>query len=386
MYAMCIVRAVNGLVESSQQGYFAASVMTLANRIGLPSWFVDLRHDSTHSALPSINLLRSASRSLLLWCRETYWDQQHIYLENLSYRCLNFNSDESQNTGNYSAKEILENSNGFDVLFAHESTFLSNILLPLFHDHLRNSLHDHPAAAALHESPSPILSLETSFSPKASKEKEMWEMLLLKAISCQRGAIHLIMSSLFSTFLNAILSNRKGSTLQQEGPPEAVGPPAAMWEAEIQSLYYLILNQWSEEISERYLTTIQSEGNRNEMIPLSPPVSILGDWQRYQNLSDHEKKVLEPIKNSLEKLYGLSGLNSLDEKGVLVEEDVLTLSAETVPKKNRNKRKSPEPFHLVVGGGRENPQRPLRRKRMWPLGNQIGDLSSCYLHLLEEIS
>ena len=55
-YALAVVRAVNGLVDSSQQGYFAESIHGLAAAIGLPAWFVELRHDATHNQLPSLSV------------------------------------------------------------------------------------------------------------------------------------------------------------------------------------------------------------------------------------------------------------------------------------------------------------------------------------------
>lgn len=84
MYAMSLVRAVNGLVDPSQQGYFADSVMSIASKIGLPTWLVDLRHDATHSHLPSLSLLRSGAVNLLMWYRVHYWAKQEAFLQDQS--------------------------------------------------------------------------------------------------------------------------------------------------------------------------------------------------------------------------------------------------------------------------------------------------------------
>jgi hypothetical protein len=392
MYAMCIVRAVNGLVESSQQGYFAASILTLANKIGLPSWFVDLRHDSTHNILPSINLLRSASRSLLQWCRETYWDQQNIYLENLSYRCLHFSNLQDNNL----TKEIIENSNGFDLLFTQESTFLSNILLPLFHDHHRNSFFVDQLDGNLltlllqqqqqgEEGEGKEITQNSSFDfyqNHFSQIKEVWELLFLKAITSHKGAIHLILSSLFSTLLNEIISQRKAI-------PQGAGAGG-----EIQHFYYFILNWWGQEISEKYLELIGTEGNENGNSDMtrviSPPVSIRRDWQRYQKFPDNEKKFLELMNSTLEKLYGINSLQQSDLVEKLLDgpdHHAADLTVEESILKNSKKRKILESFPLCSGGeGQTKNEQSQRRKRLWPLGNQIGDLSSCYLHLLEEIN
>uniref|UniRef100_M4B3P6 Uncharacterized protein n=1 Tax=Hyaloperonospora arabidopsidis (strain Emoy2) TaxID=559515 RepID=M4B3P6_HYAAE len=76
LYANVIVRCVNGLVDSAQKGAYASAVSTLAQRIGIPLWVVDLRHESTHNQLPSLPVLRFAARHLLAWLRANYWGAQ----------------------------------------------------------------------------------------------------------------------------------------------------------------------------------------------------------------------------------------------------------------------------------------------------------------------
>jgi hypothetical protein len=76
VYASAIVRCVNGLVDGSQKGAYAMAVSTLAQRIGIPLWIVDLRHESTHNQLPSLPVLRFAATHLLAWLRSNYWYKQ----------------------------------------------------------------------------------------------------------------------------------------------------------------------------------------------------------------------------------------------------------------------------------------------------------------------
>ncbi|KAJ1554220.1 Ribosomal biogenesis protein las1l, partial [Cladochytrium tenue] len=95
MYAMAFIRFFNGIVDSQQKGVYAQSVSTIADSIGLPPWFVELRHSATHDQLPSLQLLRSGcvqvadlnpkkrrilkatsdaiARQALDWLRENYW-------------------------------------------------------------------------------------------------------------------------------------------------------------------------------------------------------------------------------------------------------------------------------------------------------------------------
>ena len=62
-YGMALVRLVNGIVEPEQRTKtYASSVADTAERLGLPRWFVDIRHDATHTNLPSLSTLRMACK------------------------------------------------------------------------------------------------------------------------------------------------------------------------------------------------------------------------------------------------------------------------------------------------------------------------------------
>lgn len=47
-------------------------------KIGLPDWLVDVRHEATHSALPSLDVLRAACNVALAWLRTQYWESQML--------------------------------------------------------------------------------------------------------------------------------------------------------------------------------------------------------------------------------------------------------------------------------------------------------------------
>ncbi|QLL33759.1 hypothetical protein HG536_0F00840 [Torulaspora globosa] len=96
-YAMALIRFVNGLLDPTQQSQFAIPLHTLAQRVGLSSWFVDLRHWGTHEReLPSIDMLRMAAREALEWLWEHYW-----------------NDDELQEDENSANEEESEENEGF---------------------------------------------------------------------------------------------------------------------------------------------------------------------------------------------------------------------------------------------------------------------------------
>ncbi|KDQ20449.1 hypothetical protein BOTBODRAFT_100449 [Botryobasidium botryosum FD-172 SS1] len=72
-YALSIVRLVNGLVDPLQQGAYARSIAAIAAQIGLPSWFVEVRHGATHEDLPSLEILREAANQSMRWLLHNYF-------------------------------------------------------------------------------------------------------------------------------------------------------------------------------------------------------------------------------------------------------------------------------------------------------------------------
>ena len=82
-YAMTLTRLVNGICDPSQKGKFAVSVQTLASQLNVPRTLVDIRHDSTHNQLPSIQRLRKASEDAIGWLNVHYWERQKRKLEHV---------------------------------------------------------------------------------------------------------------------------------------------------------------------------------------------------------------------------------------------------------------------------------------------------------------
>jgi len=80
-YSSAVVRATNGLADASvsnrglkKPGY-GMSVAALCERIGIPGWVVDMRHDAAHNELPSLPSLRLASKTLLGYLGDKYWSE-----------------------------------------------------------------------------------------------------------------------------------------------------------------------------------------------------------------------------------------------------------------------------------------------------------------------
>lgn len=68
---MAMVRFVNSVVDAQQNGMFAQSIASIARRVGLPTWFVDLRHAATHEDLPSLQVLEDAAAEVCAHFDET---------------------------------------------------------------------------------------------------------------------------------------------------------------------------------------------------------------------------------------------------------------------------------------------------------------------------
>ncbi|KAF9571389.1 rRNA-processing protein las1 [Mortierella alpina] len=79
MYSMVFIRFVNGYVDAFQSSKSAKSIAYLAvEKVGMPIWFVELRHTATHDYLPSLTILRSATNQALAWINDNYWIPQLV--------------------------------------------------------------------------------------------------------------------------------------------------------------------------------------------------------------------------------------------------------------------------------------------------------------------
>ncbi|KAI8446523.1 Las1-like-domain-containing protein [Phakopsora pachyrhizi] len=70
---MALIRFVNGLVDQLQTGLYARSLSQIANQIGLPLSFVQIRHRATHEDLPSHSILVDSAKMALDWLYNNYW-------------------------------------------------------------------------------------------------------------------------------------------------------------------------------------------------------------------------------------------------------------------------------------------------------------------------
>ncbi|KAK6512168.1 rRNA-processing protein las1 [Arthrobotrys musiformis] len=77
-YSTAICRFVNGLLDPAQKSHFAVSMYSLAQELGLPASFVDVRHAATHEALPPLGVLRTTCARGLDWLWANYWEKVEV--------------------------------------------------------------------------------------------------------------------------------------------------------------------------------------------------------------------------------------------------------------------------------------------------------------------
>ncbi|CAE8631332.1 unnamed protein product [Polarella glacialis] len=81
MYAMAVVRLVNGIVDGGQRRTNAGTILSRAQGLEWPQWFVDLRHEASHQKLPPLPLLRLAAQEAVWLLVERFWRPQIAQLE-----------------------------------------------------------------------------------------------------------------------------------------------------------------------------------------------------------------------------------------------------------------------------------------------------------------
>ncbi|KAI9309347.1 Las1-like-domain-containing protein [Cunninghamella echinulata] len=73
LYCSVFIRFINGIEDSRQKGYYAKSLLSIADEIGLPIWLVQVRHAATHGDLPTLYMLRRGCIQALQWLYDNYW-------------------------------------------------------------------------------------------------------------------------------------------------------------------------------------------------------------------------------------------------------------------------------------------------------------------------
>lgn len=76
-YCMVLIRFINGLLDPLQNSVYAIPLMKLCEKIGIPKYIVEMRHQATHERImPCLEMLRFAVSNCLTWVRKNYWDME----------------------------------------------------------------------------------------------------------------------------------------------------------------------------------------------------------------------------------------------------------------------------------------------------------------------
>ncbi|KAK3913394.1 Protein LAS1 [Frankliniella fusca] len=79
MYSTAVMRFLNLMLEVPNQEDLGGTMYSKAERLGIPEWIVNLRHDAAHGvSLPDLSLLRAASVFIAKWLNEHYWEQESL--------------------------------------------------------------------------------------------------------------------------------------------------------------------------------------------------------------------------------------------------------------------------------------------------------------------
>ncbi|KAI3820130.1 hypothetical protein L1987_13988 [Smallanthus sonchifolius] len=106
LYCMTIMRLVNGIVEKTRKKN-EISIGEAADVIGIPRMLIDIRHECSHRDLPSLRLVRLASRKALDWLKDYYWEPQKM--------AIPYPGDQTANFGKEIKSKIRELAFSLDV-------------------------------------------------------------------------------------------------------------------------------------------------------------------------------------------------------------------------------------------------------------------------------
>ena len=109
--AMSIVRFINGITDQFQTGAYAQAIQNIAEKIEIPDWMVDLRHEATHGHLPSFEVLQSGLNFGIDWLFKNYWEETSLKIEEEMNK---FHSSVSDKINSYSLL-VLDNLSSINL-------------------------------------------------------------------------------------------------------------------------------------------------------------------------------------------------------------------------------------------------------------------------------
>uniref|UniRef100_A0A915Q182 Uncharacterized protein n=1 Tax=Setaria digitata TaxID=48799 RepID=A0A915Q182_9BILA len=92
-YCAAIIRFVNYVNEICQSKYEFKTIASAVSDVGIPEWVVDIRHNATHSHLPSLQSLRLAAAYCRNWLWEHHWSRPVAEAIGLNFNMQNENDE-----------------------------------------------------------------------------------------------------------------------------------------------------------------------------------------------------------------------------------------------------------------------------------------------------
>ncbi len=303
LYSIIIIRAVNGIVEPNQTTYFAQSILTIAERLGLPGWIVELRHDATHKQLPSLSVLRAASDYLLNWYHQNYWQPQEGLLQSLTASCIpikflhqssnSMDSSENTKTNNELWYKTLQKN-------AVSPSFLMEIFLPFFTSIITK--------ISWEEEFKQISENESIEKKETGKFQQIFQKFIKQQLSIWKAPLHCLLP-VKDNWLHACLCRLLHLATQELESHQTMTSFTLefvykikiilFWCKYLIELYYLPPSEYVQRSSER-----KKKKNKSEVVIAFPEVLVM-----------QRKKFIQTMKIELE-IKSNSMFNQLDKSDI----------------------------------------------------------------------
>uniref|UniRef100_A0A7R9UFY9 Uncharacterized protein n=1 Tax=Pinguiococcus pyrenoidosus TaxID=172671 RepID=A0A7R9UFY9_9STRA len=289
MYALCIMRAVNGLADSLQKGVMARSVSSAAATLGLPPWLVDIRHDAAHNDLPSMGTLRMGCDHLLGWYYEKYWSTQDDELQRLDKAVQDALNQYVQTARKAMAEDASEmasvqSSIGRVLQLLSESAW-RDFLAPAFENLIEQTCGEGLAAA------DGFGDLGDAFAEAMSHAELLCPLLLA-------------VQTAYAKFLPTLL-HRCADQIQRQAS-EGKGDEASVCHAAFVALvcseaFHQLFLRWEQAVEQRdveLLPKVLVSGiQRDEKPYLQRPAVLQGDYSKLSRLALHRSELRDKINH-----------------------------------------------------------------------------------------
>ncbi|KAL4155263.1 hypothetical protein PRNP1_007373 [Phytophthora ramorum] len=318
LYANVIVRCVNGLVDGSQKGMYATAVSTLAQRIGIPLWVVDLRHESTHNQLPSLPVLRFAARHLLAWLRVNYWGAQEDSIRGQVHQAAQWLFEQLPHLNKQPAGGEMQ----VDEVQGSDVQMQNTLKLILDVDNLRNLVVPLLVVGEQYGErvvPTGLLFLEAPTLPEEQEaeifQKETFVSLLLQIQPLWRSFSASLLARLCRTVFATICSKSRCQSEDDNEMSEELEQTAKTFKVnEVEMVLQWIKFMVSSEYRERIKLQI---GPIEDLCQCGAEMLALAEKLKCDNAADDDAELLERLLTVLKSTKGIRNHSLLSTEAAI---------------------------------------------------------------------